>query len=394
MIVDKAIIILPTDSVIFTSWIKSKVEKKCSNPYLFFLDQNYHLSKKQIIKKLNKTIKSQNINFSFFQGDYLSLIDYDFITKINCNKKYLYLTDDFDMHEVNTLTALACDGILSACPISVFKYKEKNLNAYFVAHESDERVYKNLNIDKDIDVIFFGTLKADRLFFIDKLKENKINLKIVGPANNNNALVSNEDLNQLINRSKIVLNFSSTGYKNKFYSHKTFPSNYLIFKGRVIIAGLCGSLCISEYAPAHRLIFKENTLPEFKDAEEMITKIKYFLNDKNALKNQTIKFINECKIYSDGVYIDNLLKKLTLKSHRKKVNKFPFWYQRTFYLKHIRLYGKNKYFLSYILNTVGNLYELFKFKNYFNLVIIFETLVYFPLMMLKILFKKIKIEKN
>ena len=346
---DKAIIILPTDSTIFTTWIKSKVEKRCSKPFFFFLDQNYHLSKKQIIKKINEVVKKQEINFGFFQGDYISLIDYDFITKINCSKKYLYLTDDFDMHEVNTLTALACDGVITACPISVFKYKEKNLNAHFVFHESDERVYKNLNINKDIDVIFFGTLKADRIKFIDKLKESKINLKIVGPADNNSALVSNEELNKLINRSKIVLNFSSTGYKNKFYSHKTFAFNYLILKGRVVISGLCGSLCISEHAPAHKLIFREDALPEFKDAEEMITKIKYFLNDENALKNQTTKFANACKSYSDEVYI---------------------------------------------LNTTDNLCELFKFKNYLNLVIIFETIVYLPLMIIKILFNKLKIDKN
>ncbi len=391
---DKAIIILPTDSFISTIWIKSKVEKICINPYLFFLDQNYHLSKKQIIKRINEIIKNHNINFGFFQGDYLSLIDYDFITKINLKKKYLYLTDDFDMHEVNTLTALACDGIISACPISVFKYKEKNLNAYFALHESNERIYKNLDIQKDIDVIFFGALKANRIEYINRLKENKINLKIVGPANNNGALISNEELNQLINRSKIVLNFSSTGNKNKFYSHKTFAFNYLILKGRVMISGLCGSLCISEYAPAHKLIFKESVLPEFKDAEEMVTKIKYFLSDKNVLKNQTEKFVKECKIYSDGVYMNNLFKKLTSTSHRKKVNKFPFWYTRIFYIMRTRLYGKNKYFLSYILNTAEDLGELFKFKNYFNLLIIFETILYLPIIIIRILFKKLKIEKE
>ena len=391
---DKAIIILPTDSIIFTIWIKSKVEKKHINPYFFFLDQNYHLSKKQIIKKINEVIKNQNINFGFFQGDYLSLIDYDFIAKINLNKKYLYLTDDFDMHEVNTLTALACDGIISACPISVLKYKEKNLNACFAPHETDERIYKNLNIQKDIDILFFGALKANRIEFINKLKKNKINIKIVGPANNNDALVSNEELNQLINRSKIVLNFSSTGNKNKFYSHKTFAFNYLISKGRVLISGLCGSLCISEYAPAYKLIFKEGVLPEFNDAEEMITKIKYFLNNKNALKNQTEKFTKECKAYSDGVYMSGLFKRLTSKSHKKKVNKFPFWYTRIFYIKRTRIYGKNKHFLSYILNTTEDLYELFKFKNYFNLLIIFETILYLPLIIVRILFQKLKIKKK
>ena len=70
---NKAIIILPTDSVIFTSWIRSKIEKKFINSIFFFIDQHLYLSKKEIIKKINQIIKEENINISFFQGDYLSL---------------------------------------------------------------------------------------------------------------------------------------------------------------------------------------------------------------------------------------------------------------------------------------------------------------------------------
>ena len=60
------------------------------------------------------------------------------------------------MHEVNTHTALSCDSIVTCCPISVLKYEEKQLNAQFIFHESDSKVFKNLNIKKEIDVLFFG----------------------------------------------------------------------------------------------------------------------------------------------------------------------------------------------------------------------------------------------
>ena len=33
------------------------------------------------------------------------------------------ITDDFDAHEVNSYSVLACDGIMTSCPISKIKYK-------------------------------------------------------------------------------------------------------------------------------------------------------------------------------------------------------------------------------------------------------------------------------
>ena len=128
---NKVIIILPTDSIIFTSWIKSKVEKKFSHVVFFFIDQHLYLSKKRMIHKINHLVHENKISTGFFQGDYLSLIDYDFISNIKLKNKYFYLTDDFDMHEINTHTALACDGIVSCCPISVLRYEEKGLIAHF-----------------------------------------------------------------------------------------------------------------------------------------------------------------------------------------------------------------------------------------------------------------------
>ena len=390
---NKVIIILPTDSIIFTSWIKSKVEKKFTHVVFFFIDQHLYLSKKRMIHKINEIVNENKISTGFFQGDYLSLIDYDFISNIKLKNKYFYLTDDFDMHEINTHTAMACDGIVSCCPISVLRYEEKGLNAHFIFHESDERIFKNLNIKKDLDVLFFGSLKANRSEYINKLKDNNINCKVIGPANENGIMVSNEELNHFINRSKIVINFSSTGNKNKFYSHKTHPFNYLYPKGRIMIAGLCGTLCVSEYAPAHNIIFSKDTLIEFHNSTEMVKKIQNILIDDQELKSRTIKFEQECQFYSDSKYFNKIFDKMVSKSHLQKLSKFPFWYIRAFNLRSIRLYGKSKFLGSYIQNTVENISELLKFKNFFNFLIILENIIYLPFIIVKILSKKTGIEK-
>ena len=39
--------------------------------------------------------------------------------------------DDYERHELNTITASGCDIVLSACPISRLKYEEVGYRAFF-----------------------------------------------------------------------------------------------------------------------------------------------------------------------------------------------------------------------------------------------------------------------
>ena len=127
---EKALIILNNNSSIYSSWIKNKVSNKY-DPIIYYLEENLKYTKKEIINHINNLIKYEKIEATFFQGDYISLIDYDFITKINSHKKFIYLTDDFDNHEVNSLNALACNAIMNCCPLSSLKYEEKQLKSFF-----------------------------------------------------------------------------------------------------------------------------------------------------------------------------------------------------------------------------------------------------------------------
>ena len=349
---DRAFIILNTNSYILSNFIKRKISQSF-NVQTYYLDENLDKTTNEIIDEINKIIIKNNINTCFYQGDYISLVNYDFITRTKFKKKYLFLTDDFDTHEINVQTALACDGIMTACPISKLKYNEKNLDASFFVIEGDSDIFKNHNLNKDIDLLFFGAFKADRDEYIQKLKnENRI-IKIIKA---DEKYIPFEDLVKYICRSKLVINFSKTGSKNKFYSHKTYPFNYLQYKGRVHISGLCGTLCVSEYSPAQKIIF-ENTAPTFKNSDEMVEVVDKLLNDDIILLKKTELFVEKCKTYADNIHFPKVLSELQLSKNRSVVKKLPYWYIKSFIIKSLRLCAQNK--------SLGVLYKQF-YQNFVN----------------------------
>ena len=80
--------------------------------YNFYLENHFDKTENEIIKDINYIINENKIKFLVAEGDYLSIINFNFIKNINCTKKILFLTDDYDMHEVNFITAKIFDFIL------------------------------------------------------------------------------------------------------------------------------------------------------------------------------------------------------------------------------------------------------------------------------------------
>ena len=116
----------------------------------------------EIVNDINNLIKSKNIEIVVFDVDYFKFINFFFIKKINSKKKIFITGDDFEFHEFHSVTASACDLVLSHCPFSVLKYKEKGYEAYRMHLENDGNLFKNYNLKKEIDVLFFGRINPDR----------------------------------------------------------------------------------------------------------------------------------------------------------------------------------------------------------------------------------------
>tara|TARA_Y100000590_G_scaffold349047_1_gene400402 strand:- start:9133 stop:10299 length:1167 start_codon:yes stop_codon:yes gene_type:complete len=283
----------------------------------------------EIIQNINSVIETKKIDIVVFDVDYFKFINLFFIEKINCKKKILITGDDFELHELNSITASSCDIVLSHCPLSVLKYREKGFEAYNIHFESG-KVKDNDSVQKEIDVLFFGNITSDRKEILNYITDSGIKIKNIGYEEATHG-VSEKELLEHVSKSKIVLNLSKSRSQSvKNYSGENIYKFFYQFKGRILIAGLNGALCVSEYSPGQEIIFNENEVPSFYTKEECVNVLKKLLNDKNLLLNCKNKFVkkvvNLCEDKKNFEPIYNVLRK---DNHRKvKIIKIPYWYLR------------------------------------------------------------------
>ena len=178
------------------------------------------------------------------------------------------------------------------------------------------------------------------------LKENGINIMECGPYDT----ISDtpEKLAKLINKSKIVLNFSESDNKNRENNPLSHFKYYYQMKGRVCFIGMCNSLCVSEYSPSNELIFKDNEIPYFREKVDCLKIIQKLIKDDLLLRNTTKKYKEKCLEYEDGNYIKKIKNFLETLDLNKKIKvKIPYWYEYAFFKKNIMLRFRQNSFLSF-----------------------------------------------
>ena len=360
----------------------------------FFINDFLYFTNKKIISEINKLISSNDIEIVLLEGDHAHIIDYDFIKALNNKtKKGIFLGDDMVWHNLNAISAQSCDFVFSSCPLSALKFQEIGTNSFFVPIESDGKILKDYKLEKIYDVLHFGREKTIRSNYIDYLKNNNIKVKSVSPYDNEADTF--EKLARLINQSKIILNFSeSTNGTRKFNQLRIFKKFYQL-KGRIQMAGLANSLCISQYSPSINLMYKNNELPVFDNKEECLEKVKLYLNDKNLLKKATEKFHEKTLEYEDGRYIEKIgtfLDNISIKE--KELFTTPIWYNQIFINQSLRLRFKRVLMKAFLQEFINNAFNL-KDKNIFTQFhqFIFSTTIflrYLPFLLLKLILRIFK----
>ena len=307
---------------------------KISNFYevkFLYLDQikkNYL----NTIAQVNNFIVDNKIDTVFFDVDYQKFVNYYFINKIKNVKKVMMTLDNYERHNLNLITACSCHVVLTD-PISLLKYKELGIPAYNWVIESDGSLFKDMALEKKTDVLFFGKINKDRKNFVEFIENNGIKVKVVG--NNIESYISDKELINLICESKIVINFSKTTWeKISNYPEKSIFKNQYQLKGRIIQAGLCGTACITEYAPQHKLLYKEDELLQFTTKEECVKILNDLLNNNNKLLNYTKKFSTKTQEeYEDKKFFKKIYYFLeeidpNIIKTDKNLRIIPYWYKR------------------------------------------------------------------
>ena len=330
----------------------------------------------ETVNDINNLIKSKNIEIVVFDVDYFKFINFFFIKKINSKKKIIMIGDDSDQHEFHAITANACDLVLNSDPLAVLKYKEKGYEAFFFHFESS-KLSKNNESKKEIDVLFYGHITPDRKIILDYIAKEGISLKNVGHEDNITMLPQDKLLN-LISKSKIVLNLSKTRSTVLLnYASESVYKFYYQFKGKLMVAGLHGTACVSEYSPGQALLFSEEEVPTFFTKEECAKILKKLLNNDELLTKYTNKYTSKiCDLFEEKKSFEIIYNAIKKSNHRKvELIKIPYWYLRIgakqILLRNIKLSTLIKTIFQFdvIFTIIKNSNFLIKF------LIIFESII-------------------
>ena len=324
----------------------------------------------EIVSKINNLIKTKNIEITVFDVDYFKFLNLFFIQEIICKKKILITGDDVENHEMNSITASGCDIVLTHDPLSVLKFREKGFESYHV-HFDSGKTPDNYDTKKEIDVLYFGILNSDRNEFLDYIKKQNINLKNVGHISDENRL-KDEDLFKLIQKSKIVINFSKT--RSDFirsYTSKNLYKFHYMFKGRLALVGLNGAACVSEYSPGQEILFKKDEVPYFFTKEECVDILKKLLNDEKLLNEYTKKFTTKAhNLFEEKkniLPIYNALQKSN--SDKVQIFKLPYWYLRIS-AKQITVRNISIFKPKVLVSNLNNIFKILKKSNILEKILI------------------------
>lgn len=176
-----------------------------------------------------------------------------------------------------------------------FMYELYDINAICTFSLFDKNKYKDIKIDKDIDVSFVGDInKSNRREYIEYLKDNNIHVKVYG-QNSDNGIISFDKMIEVFNRTKINLNFTS--YDFKAHQSKAINQRIKQSKGRPIEIALCNVFCLSEEASGIKHMFNLNDeIDVFISKAELLKKIKFYLEnsiDRENIANKSFKKANE-----------------------------------------------------------------------------------------------------
>ncbi len=205
-------------------------------------------------------------------------------------------------------------------------YKYYNLDAITLYSVYNKSMFKDIEIPEIYDVTFIGNVnKSDRKRIIDYLKQNGINIQTYGPGSEN-GFVNHQKMIEIINSSKINLNFTDSALSEgfDFNTNTNFSIGTKInsriqqAKGRLIEICLTNSFCLTQEGEGSRKLFDDDRII-FQNKEDLLKKINYYLKNIEEKKSITKELYEQSLKFDAKNRFAQILPKLNYKS--KKIDK-------------------------------------------------------------------------
>ncbi|MDC2978438.1 glycosyltransferase [Pelagibacteraceae bacterium] len=340
---------------------------------VYFVEYDSNSNFVDINKKLDSIIFKNNISIFISLSYYL--IDPFILVKYR--KKVFRVRIDGDdgviFNHYSKWYAQLFDLNITTNSTAHEKFKSLNFNSILYANNLFyKKIKKNiLNKKYQYEISFIGlTNSKSRKEYLDSINENNFNLSIFGEKTLNGKL-NIEDKYLTYMNTKINLNFSKVfNFDKSLLIYEPNLYNNTTMQGRIFEVLSVGGFLLTEYSPSIEYFFKpDKDLVMFRNKNEMIQKINYYLNNeverKMIARNGRIKFN---KYYEYSVYTPKFIKQIKYFSNKKNDTENYEWPNilKSFISRFIRIKYMYKPIYIYYIFKYCSFYFYFrnKIKNY------------------------------
>jgi hypothetical protein len=291
----------------------------------YFQPELKNLQYKKLIAHINQQILDCKIDVVVFHIDFLNNIDFLLIDEINASVKGVLTLDDSTLHLRNSVTCLLArvNFVIVADPLTELKYRGLGLETVFIFLEGSDRYACGGTVSqRSIDVLFVGEVdKADRADIIRAVGAAGVNVRIEGGSHSR---LTYAEMIALYQNAKIVLNFAKSDTRENASLELGLYNYVLEFKGRVLEAGLCGALCVTEYMPHVEILFLSDEIPTFSTDDECAQIISGLLSDPVRLEALRQVFVSRC----EELRLKSLVaaSKISPRKSSNTIKRIPDWY--------------------------------------------------------------------
>ena len=272
----------------------------------------FNLGKEEMNKRFLSLVEKEKPDYVFFLLIYDEFDPLTFlkVKEISPNTKIFNLLSDdsWRYDDYGRYWALLSDYIVTTGHKTIKLHEKEGIKNIFFASVVNLEHFKPLNLEKKYDVVFIGTSGKERVEYLKYLLKNRIKVDIFGKnwpkydefKNIYHGPLDSEDLVKRINQSKINLSVSIGGDSK--------PQ----IKGRPFEVSACKSFVLEIYFPDYLDFFeKDKEIVMFKDKEELLKKVKYYLkHEKEREKIAQSAYNKVGKEYSVNPMLNQFLGKV------------------------------------------------------------------------------------
>lgn len=176
------------------------------------------------------------------------------------------------------------DISLTTSKSAITKYLVEGGNPMYKDYAGNEKIYKNLKLEKEYDIGFVGASYGIRGEYIDYLSNHGINVYSKG-SGWDKGFATDEEMIEIFNKSKIVLGFSTVGKNDDIY----------ILKGRDFEVPFTGSFYITGYHDELKEYFEiGKDIETYTSKEDLLKKVKYYLKNEEEREQIAKNSYHKC----------------------------------------------------------------------------------------------------